>query len=87
MIAVVKTSLLFAALFSAGVISERIVWVIGILAGQHGGNIGLVIVIAVDQIKIVKHAAATGGRQVILTHFEGDLIIKAAFFTDLKIKK
>ena len=82
-IAVISAALFFSTNVAFGIIHKRVVGVIFGLAGHHGRDIGFIVFISVDQIKVVKNTTAAGGGQIVLPQLQCDLIIKARFFTDI----
>ena len=83
MIAVICAALFFSTNVAFGIIHKRVVGIIFCLAFHHGRDIGFIVFIPVDQIKVVKNTAAPGGGQIVLPHLQCDLIIKARFFPDI----
>jgi len=83
MIEVISAALLFSANVAFGIIHIGVVGIIFGLASHHGRDIGLMVCIPVDQVKVVKNTAATGGDEVVFAHLQRDLIIKTRFFADI----
>ena len=83
MIAVISAALFFVTNVAFGIINKQVVGIIFGPAGHHSRDIGFIVCIRVDQVKVVKNTAAAGGGEVVFAHLQCDLIIKARFFADI----